>query len=59
MEVKRRNRMIIIKEIITVTRDEPMFNDYERMMSGWKREDCTVSSTWTRVQTIGEADEID
>lgn len=49
--------MITIKEIITVTRDDPMFSKYERMMSDWKREDCTVFSTWTRVQTIGEAEQ--
>ena len=47
--------MITIKEIITVTRGDPMFNAYERQLSGWKREDCTMSSTWIRVQTIGEA----
>lgn len=49
--------MITIKEIITVTRGDPMFKAYERqLMSGWKREDCTTSSTWIRVQTIGEAE---
>ncbi len=49
--------MITIKEIITITRDDPMFKDYERQLSGWKREDCTMSSTWIRVQTIVEAEQ--
>ena len=49
--------MITIKEIITVTRGDPMFKAYEQQLSGWKREDCTTSSTWIRVQTIGEAEQ--
>lgn len=49
--------MIAIKEIITVTRDDPMFNEYERQLTGWKREDCTTFSTWIRVQTIVEAEQ--
>ena len=48
--------MIIIKEQITVSRDDAMFSKYEQMMStdDWKKDECTVSVTWTRVQMIGE-----
>lgn len=46
--------MITAKTVITVSRDDPRFADYEKAMSDeWKKEECTVSVTWTRVQTIG------
>ena len=49
--------MVTIKEQITVSRDDAMFSKYEQMLStdDWKKDECTVSVTWTRVQTmIGE-----
>lgn len=45
--------MITIREIITVSRDEPMFKEFEKQFADWHKEECTVSVTWTRVQYIG------
>lgn len=51
--------MVTIKEQITVSRDDAMFSKYEQMLStdDWKKDEYTLSVTWTRVQTmIGETE---
>lgn len=44
--------MVTLKEIITVTRDDPMFDIYEKQFEDWQKEECTLSVTWTRNQVI-------
>lgn len=45
--------MVTIREMITVSRDDPRFDSYEQMLSDWERDDMTESVVWTRVQMIG------
>lgn len=45
--------MITIKQIVTVTRDDPLFAEYERLydQANWQKDECTVSTTWS-AQTV-------
>lgn len=45
--------MITIKEVITVTYDEPLADEYEKKLKaedGWTRTDDTVAMTFSRTQ---------
>lgn len=45
--------MITKKEIITISRDDLMFELYDGFFTkenGWTREECTVSVTYTRIE---------
>ena len=45
--------MVTVRQIVTVTRDDPLFSEYERLYdnAGWRKKECTVSTTWSS-QTI-------
>ena len=47
--------MITKKEIITISRDDRMFKLYDGFFTkenGWTKEECTVSVTYTRIESI-------
>ncbi|HAE16573.1 MAG TPA: hypothetical protein DCG51_08490 [Erysipelotrichaceae bacterium] len=49
--------MIIIKEEVIVSRDEPCFNDFEKYFAsdnGWKREENTAIVTYRRRKEMSD-----
>ena len=49
--------MITKKEIITITRDDPMAKVFAEVLTkenGWTKEECTVSVTYTHFQWMGK-----
>ena len=52
--------MITIKEIITITRDDPRAKVFAEVLTeenGWTKEECTVSVTYTHIRWMGKEGE--
>ena len=46
--------MITVCQSVTVSRDDPLFYEYERMydQAQWKKDECTVSTTWSKKTVV-------
>ncbi len=54
--------MITKKEIITISRDDRMFELYDGFFTkenGWTKEECTVSVTYTRIEYFNSVARMD
>lgn len=46
--------MVTVSQSVTVTRDDPLFYEYERLydQAQWKKDECTVSITWSKKTVV-------
>ena len=54
--------MITKKEIITISRDDPMAKMYDGFCTkenGWTKKECTVSVTYTRIEYFNSVARMD